>query len=237
MNNENTTALLWVRQSQGTDDSISLELQREGAEDLANDLNVDEIDWCDLGVHTGFSINSTEKSVHDEHRLDANPKVQDAITNLEAGDYDYLITYDSTRLSRDGYREHIKTACAMGSTELVFVDGTDDEFARDIRHRVEQEAKQAEIRKSRKAVERRQANGKWQGGAPTGFEFVGGELQPDSDFSDVLQIIELKDGGESHRDAIEQVGIDVSPATVSNILNRREMYENYGKAEKRTEAA
>lgn len=227
MSEGNETALLWVRQSQGTDDSISLELQREAAEDLARDLGVDDVDWCDLGVHTGFSINSSEKTTEDDDRLDANPKVQTALHSLREAEYDYLIAYDKSRLCRDGYVEVIKNACAVGGADLVFVDEEDDEFARDIRHRAEQRAKQAEIRKSRKAVKRRQEQGKWQGGAPTGFEFRGGDIEPDDDFGEVLELLDLKDDGYSHRDAIEQVNLDISPATVSNILNRRDLYDEH----------
>lgn len=220
-------ALVWVRQSQGSEDSVSLELQREEGTALAEEL-VDEVEMCDLGVHTGFSINSAQKTVEDDDRLDANPEVRNAKKRLEDGKFDYLVAYDATRLSRDGYKETLKTSCALGECEIAFVDEEDDEFARDIRHRAEQEAKQNEIRKARKAVKLRQEAGHYQGGIPFGLrldehrELLVPDGADDGDFEvvrDVFQEARLR----TYREIAE--GRPFSHAAVGNILDRREMYE------------
>lgn len=217
-------ALVWVRQSQGSDDSVSLELQREKGRALAEEL-ADNVEMCDLGVHTGFSINSPQKTNDDDDRLDANPKVRDAKQRLEDGEFDYLVAYDATRLSRDGYKENLKTSCALGECEMAFVDEEDDEFARDIRHRAEQEAKQNEIEKARQAVKRRQEKGHYQGGIPFGLRLDerGEFLVPDGEDFDTVQDVFREAGSRTYREIAE--GRPFSHATVGNILDRRELYE------------
>lgn len=223
-----TKAAAYIRQSQGSDDSVSLDIQRDEVPELAAEL-ADDVDLYDLGVHTGFSINSQQKTAEDDHRLDANNQVQTLLDWLEDGEYDYLAAYDKSRLCRDGFVERFKTACARGGAEIVFIDDEEDDFARDIRHRAEQEAKQAEIAKARKAVQRRMAEGKWQGAAPTGFEWDddGDDIEPGDDFDDVLTLIDLKEAGKSHTDAISETDLDISKSTVSKILDRRDLYEEH----------
>lgn len=220
-------ALVWIRQSQGSDNSVSLEMQRDEVPILAERL-ADEVEICDLGVHTGFSINSAQKTVEDDNRLDANPKVQETKKRLESGEFDYIVAYDATRLSRDGYKETLKTSCALGECEMAFVDEEDDEFARDIRHRAEQEAKQNEIRKAQKAVKRRQEAGHYQGGIPFGLkldehsEFLVPDGADDGDFEVVRDVFQ-EAGSRTYREIAE--GRPFSHAAVGNILDRREMYE------------
>lgn len=74
-------AVCLIRQSQGTDDSVSLELQRKEIPELA-----DEVDIIDLGIHTAFSIRSKEKH---EKRIDSNPQIQQLLKDLRDGKYGF----------------------------------------------------------------------------------------------------------------------------------------------------
>lgn len=170
---------------------------------------------------------SDQKTADDDYRLDANDTVQSTLNRLESGEIDYLVAYGQSRLCRDGWVSRIREAAAIGDCTIRHVDDESDRLTRDLRHRIEQEVKQTEIKKSKAAIERRQEQGKWQGGAPTGFSFTDGDIKPDEEFCEVLNLILLKDEGESHRDAIEQISIDISPATVTNVLNRRSLYEKW----------
>ena len=74
-------AVCLIRQSQGTDDSVSLELQRKEIPELA-----DEVDIIDLGIHTAFS--SAPKKNH-EKRIDSNPQIQQLLKDLRDGKYGF----------------------------------------------------------------------------------------------------------------------------------------------------
>jgi len=78
-------AVCLIRQSQGTDDSVSLELQRKEIPELADEL-ADEVDIIDLGIHTAFSIRSKEKH---EKRIDSNPQIQQLLKDLRDGKYGF----------------------------------------------------------------------------------------------------------------------------------------------------
>ena len=66
-----TRAVAFIRKSQGGEDDVSLQLQRERVHDLASD-HADEVEEVDLGVRTGFSIHMRPDS---EERIDTNDKV------------------------------------------------------------------------------------------------------------------------------------------------------------------
>lgn len=50
--------------------------------------------------------------------------------------------------------------------------------------------------------------------------------EPDDDFEDVLRVLALKDAGYTHRGVVDEVDVVGSTGTVTNILNRRDEYED-----------
>lgn len=93
---------------------------------------------------------------------------------------------------------------------------------------VEQYVKQTETRKSKEARERRRRDGVREGEPPTGLDWDIDRLgwEPADDFEGVLRELALKDAGYTHREVVEAVDVVGSTGTVSNILNRRDEYED-----------
>jgi DNA invertase Pin-like site-specific DNA recombinase len=117
----------------------------------------------------------------------------------------------------------------MGDATMAFWDDIDLgslEFR--VKRVVEQHVKQTEIRKSQEARERRRQNGGREGEPPTGLDWDNNQhgWEPDDDFEYALRVPKLKDEGHTHREVVEAVDVVGSTGTVTNILNRRDEYEN-----------
>lgn len=215
-----------IRQSQGSEDSISLQQQRKNTKELADDLGAEELDTVDLQNHSGFSV---FRKSEDDERLDANPEMQQLIAGLRAGRWDYLIAHDDTRLARDEYYSVIKHAALVGGCEFRFVaDVPDDRLTFRIQRIVEAEAKVKEIEKSRSAVEHRREQGYHHGGTPFGLKFddAGEYLVKDmGEWPIVKRVFELREEeGMSYRDISKTIGV-IGKSAVGNILtDNRELY-------------
>lgn len=107
-----------VRQSQGSEDSISLELQREQTDARAVELGDADPHRVDLGVHTGFSIFVKHE---DQERIDSNDDVLALLDRLAGGDYDYLVDHDDTRLARDQFYWVLVWHARRGGSEVEFI--------------------------------------------------------------------------------------------------------------------
>ncbi|MFA9517294.1 resolvase [Halopenitus sp. H-Gu1] len=180
----------------------------------------------DLGIHTGFSRHT--RGIESDNRLDANPEVQAAIERLRDGKYDHVFAFDDTRICRDDYYFVIKDAAIKGSAEFVFADDIDSEsLAFRVKRVVEMWVKLQEISKSKEARAERRENGGREGESPTGLDWDDERLgwEPDEDFEGVLRVLAMKDSGYTHREVVEAVDVVGSTGTVSNILNRRDEYE------------
>jgi hypothetical protein len=219
-----------IRQSQGSDDSISLEDQRESVPALANDLGDDDPDIFDYGVHTGFSrFVKTEE----QQSLDANPRTQTLETGLQNGDWDYLVAYDDTRLARDQYFWVLRYFAIRGGVEIKYVaDVPDDQLTFRVQRAVEAEVKRKEIEKSRRALERRADEGMHQGDVPFGLQFdsAGEYLERDPDEWDELVTIfdGIEDDSKTYADIVAEVDGIEAKGTITKIRNRRETYEEFG---------
>lgn len=220
-------AILWVRKSKGEDDDVGLTLQREKLPELAEQF-VDEYDILDLGVHTGFSIHSRDP---DEERIDANPNVLSAVEDLEAGEYDFLIAYNDTRLARDQYFATIERACLIGGAEIRYVEDVDEGMSFELQRTVEKHIKQKEIEQSKKARAHRREKGYWEGRPRFGTKYDedSAYLIPGEDFVDALRAIKMRektdeDGNHEYslRDIAEAT--DIPLGTLKSILDRREWY-------------
>lgn len=216
-----------IRQSQGTDDSVSLELQREQVPALAESL-ADETHKVDLGNHTGFSIHTKDR---DEERIDAHPEIQKLLDDVEAGEYDYIVAYDDTRIARDDFFAEFKRAVKLGDAEFAFVaEVTQDDLGFSVRRTVETHIKQQEIAKAREAIDRRMADGKWQGGAPFGTHFPddGDDLEKDdTEWGILVDVFQMLEDEVPYSEISAQTGL--SKGGISKINARgREFYEQYG---------
>lgn len=219
-----TRAVAFLRKSQGGDDDVSLELQRDNVPQLAEEL-ADDVETIDLGVHTGFSIHTKDI---DEERIDANPDVLQLLTDLGAGEYDYLIAWDDTRLARDQFYWELKRAAVLGECELRYVDPPPkDELTFRVQRAVESDVKRREIEKSRKALDAREERGDDHGRPPYGMQYDndGRRWVPDresGEFTVALEVIQIREAGASWREIASETG--VSRSTARGIYDRRDRY-------------
>lgn len=222
-------AVAFYRKSQGDEDDISLELQREHVHDLASDL-ADEVEEIDLGVHTGFSIHMRPDS---EKRIDTNDEVLALLEAIRAGEYDYLAAWDDTRLARDQFYWELKRAALLGECELVFVEEPpDDALTFRVQRAVESDVKRREIEKSRAAMAERREQGHDQGRPPYGLTYDdagerwipdrGTENGEESDFQQALEVIKYRRDGISWRNIADRTGVHKD--TARSIWDRRERY-------------
>jgi DNA invertase Pin-like site-specific DNA recombinase len=215
-----------IRQSQGTEDSISLQQQRSNTRELAEELDARSLDTVNLGNTSGFSL--FFKSKDDDGRLDAQPEVKEMISGLRAGRWDYLIANDDTRIARDEYFSVIHHAALEGECELRFVSGVpDDRLTFRVQRVVESEAKAKEIERSKAAVEHRREQGFYHGSPPFGLKFddEGEFLVKDGKWPIVKRVFHLRVvEGMSYRDISDEIG-EISKSGVGKILREnREMY-------------
>jgi DNA invertase Pin-like site-specific DNA recombinase len=217
-------AAAFIRKSQGDEDDVSLQLQRERVGDLADDLAAD-VEYVDLGVHTGFSIHMRPAA---ETRIDTNEDVLALLEDLRAGEFDHLVAWDDTRLARDQFFWELKRAAIVGGCELAFVEEQpEDELTFRVQRAVESDVKRREIAKSRQALEERAEQGHDQGRPPFGLTYddAGEHWIPDresGEFSDALDVIDKREDGLSWRDVAGETG--VSKNTARRIWDRRERY-------------
>lgn len=217
-------AVAFIRKSQGGDDDVSLDLQRERVPSLAEDL-AEHVDTIDLGIHTGFSVHM--KPV-DEERIDAHPEVESLLADLQAGKYDYLVAWDDTRLARDQFFWELKRAAAIGECDFRYVEPPpDDELTFRVQRAVESDVKRREIQKSQKALDVREERGDDHGRPPYGLQYDddGRRWVPDresGEFALALEVIRLREEGRSWREIADETGI--SRSTARGIYGRRERY-------------
>lgn len=218
------TAAYVVRQSQGTDDSVSLETQREEVGALAREL-ADETVCIDLGVHTGYSHFERGPS---EAKLDDHPEIEQLRSDLQAGRYDYLCALDDARLARDQFLQILLYDALQGDCDVRFVRDIDlGDLSGDVKRVVEREVKKEEIEKSKAARERWAAETDHEGRPPYGLQYddSGTGLEPGPEFEAVCEALGMLDGDATYAEIESETGIPTS--TIGRLKDRREMYEAY----------
>lgn len=226
-------ALVWIRKSEGSNDSVSLELQRDRVPKLAEEV-ADDYDNLDLGIHTGFSAHV--KPPEDDNRLDANEDVLSAVDDLRNGVYDYVCAWDDTRVARDDYFWEIRRAARLGGAEFVFEDDSIpdvDTLTFAVNRTVEQKVKEREMVKAAKARAHRDEQG-FDDGRPkygTCYDSAGEYIVPDEESDEweaVVTILEARgphipdSEQSSYSDLEEKTG--ASRGTIANVLKRRDWY-------------
>lgn len=221
---EQSLALAVVRQSKGSDDSASLEEQREVVPEMIQDeTNMDAIERLDMGVHTGFSLHEREP---DEPHVEGCDAYMDALDAVKRGRYDVVAAYEERRLARDQFIERWDYAVRRGDAEFLFkVSTPDDELTAGVTRVVERAKKKQEIEAARRAVRRRQEQGYYQGGEWFGLEFDanGKYLTQGEDFDQAMAMLEMRDRGRSYREIRDEIGVALG--TQKRILDRREVYD------------
>lgn len=221
-------AAAFIRKSQGGEDDISLELQREQVPALAAEVagvNVEAVEIIDLGVHTGFSIHM---KADDNERIDAHPAVKQLLVDLRTGEYDTLAAYDDTRLARDQFFWELKRAAIAGECELAFVEEPpEDDLTFRVQRAVESDVKRREIEKSQEALDAREQRGDDHGRPPFGLRYDedGRRWVPDretGEFATALEIVRLREAGYSWRDIEDETGVNT--ATARRVYDRKERY-------------
>ncbi|SDG13074.1 hypothetical protein SAMN04488067_11655 [Halorubrum xinjiangense] len=157
--------------------------------------------------------------------LDQNERVQNRVDELETGTYSHLVAWDDRRICRDEYFSVIQYAAKQGNTEIVYVgDVNDDDLTFDLKRRIERDTKEEEIKKSRRAIERRREKGYDHGRPRFGMTYdADGHYQiPGEDFEIVLEIFQYDRNGMSRREIAEEV--DRPLGTVQNVLDRQQWY-------------
>lgn len=222
------TAALITRQSQGEDDSLSLQLQRERVKETAESLGVPEenIKWFDFGVQTGFS--SFNK---DSGGIDTNTRMETLLDNLKKEAYDYLVAFDDTRIARDSFYWVVCWHCEIGDCQRVYVDDiSEDSLVHKVKREVETEVKKEEIAKSKAAIQEKKDRGEPLGKPPKGLEYSKDktELVKGEDFEIVKQVINLReqDNPEPYSKIKDKTGVPES--TAWKICNKyRDKYEEF----------
>jgi len=211
----------YVRLSQEGD--ASLEEQKESIREYAkrSDLNL-QTTRNDGNKTSGFN-----KDRH-EYQL-----IREKIRNAEI---DAVITRDRARMSRD-FDDRLELLTEFRSNEIEWhvtenhgpleLQDTQKAGIECLHAMMDHVKKMTEIRRSRKAVQKRLENGYYQGKPPYGLEFDtdGQYLVPSEAFEHVLTIFDLRDKEMSYNKIAQEV--PVSSSTVSNICDRREMYAEY----------
>lgn len=218
------------RQSQGDEDSISLDLQRERVYDLAAQ-HADDVIEIDLGNHTGFSIHMKPDATE---RIDTNPQVMTLLERMEAGEIDVVAAWDDSRLARDQYYWRYEEAAKKGGCRLAYIEEPPDHrLTFRVMRAVESDTKMREIKKSQAAVEERIERGNYQGRPPFGLRYddSGEALEPDPDefptVEDVLTLYDSDDDLGYGRVAQQIEG--VTKQKVGKIVRNRDRYDPFTK--------
>lgn len=224
-----TEAVRVLRQSQGTEDSTSIQQQRESTRELAENLGLDadeDLRTIDLSDTTGFS--AFYKGSDSDERIDTQPEIQRLVEDLRRGSYGYLIAHDDTRIARDSFFFVIEYSAIVGGCTLEFVEEPpENRLTFVVSRAATADAKHKEIKRSQVAVQERLENGYHQGAPPFGLRFdeEGEFLVRDSnEWPAVERVFELRSEDLSYRDIASEVEA-VSISTVGNILtDNREKY-------------
>ncbi len=221
-------ALVWIRKSEGSDDDIGLQQQRDVLPEFAEQF-ADEVEVLNLGVHTGFSRYSEEQLPLKDEFIDDNPLVQEAVELIGDGEYDFIVSWDDTRIARDGFFSVIRYKAMKNGCEFKYYgEVPDDQMTHDINRIVEYYVKLKEMQKAHEAKLKMQEEGRPDGRPPHGLQYSDDKTEfvkdPD-EWPNVVKILRLDDEGEGQRSIARQV--DPSRSVVRKVLDDRGMYEEF----------
>mgnify|MGYP000187879351 CR=1 FL=1 len=186
---------------------------------------------------------------------DDREEFQVLFDELRAGEYDTVICWEISRLSRRGatLQEWFDTAedtdttiiITDGAIEKVAPDGQ-GRFVADIIGMVYQQERRQLIRRIESGIDRAQRQGKWLGQVPAGFHrdsdgYLQPTLDPDDGQAGYLQIrwaLEQIDDGASYRSVAKTANVTRQTlSTIDNDPERRQWYLDAAAADERVAEA
>ncbi len=170
---------------------------------------------------------------------ESREQYQQARSRVQSGDIDAVVINDKRRLARDfdetmrlilDLREYGVEAHTFEEGELDLSDPV-QAAVEVLQAASEHEAKKKEIERAREAVQERVDKGYDHGRPPIGFRFdnEGKQWVPDRNgqFEIVLEAIHMVEAGSTYREVEDE--LDIAPATMSGIMDRRNQYLNASK--------
>jgi DNA invertase Pin-like site-specific DNA recombinase len=216
-----SSAVGYTRLSQESDTSITRQKRHIRSYAEENGLTLDTI-YDDGERSSGFDKSREE--------------YQSVRKRVRSGEIAAVIVNDKRRLARDfdetmrlvlDLREHDVEAHTHQEGQLDLSDPV-QAAVEVLQAASEHEAKKKEIERARKAVQERIKNGFDHGRPPIGFRFDDdGEKwvpDPDGQFEEVVEAIQMVDQGATYREVQDDLGI--APSTLSNVMERRDRYLN-----------
>lgn len=234
-------AVAVIRASQGDDEKESLKEQREEIPRMLCKLletspeNVGEygsgaqIEILDLGIHTGFSTYSRNPNEYNGELLDENDDIQQLLTDLKHGEFDYIAAKDKNRISRDDFFSEIKRAATVfGDAEFALWKDDDDvdSVGNSVEHLISRKKKLQEIKDSIRNLKKKMERGEPVGRPKFGYKYNTEKTKeiPDlPDFTAALRVLALLPDDEWTWAAIEEE-TGVNQGTMTKIRERREQY-------------
>ncbi|MDS0278034.1 hypothetical protein NDI85_09525 [Halomicroarcula sp. S1AR25-4] len=220
------TRAIWVaRSSQGSADKLSLTMQREECKEQAERL-ADDVAALDLGITTGFSSLVKPNS---ESRIDNHEEHLQFVEDLHAGEYDYVVAYNPSRIARDEYWFEVRRAAILGDAEFVFLDekipDDVDDYSFTVTQVVEAGVKRREFTQSAKAKARREEEGLPDGRPPRGMRYNDDATAhvPDKEtFPGVLEVVARLQAEVPYSTIVDETG--VGKGSITGIKNRLDYY-------------
>jgi DNA invertase Pin-like site-specific DNA recombinase len=170
---------------------------------------------------------------------ESREEYQKARSRVQSGEIDAVVINDKRRLARDfdetmrlilDLREYGVEAHTFEEGELDLSDPV-QAAVEVLQAASEHEAKKKEIERAREAVQERVDKGYDHGRPPIGFRFdnEGKQWVPDRNgqFEIVLEAIHMVEAGSTYREVEDE--LDIAPATMSSIMDRRDQYLNASK--------
>lgn len=165
---------------------------------------------------------------------DDREQFQDLFESIEDGEYDVVVCWEISRISRSGETlQRFFNACEDTETEIVITDGAVDRitpdgqgrFVADVIGMVYQQERRTLIRRTQAGVQRARDQGKWTGKPPVGFIIESGFLKPnlnpdyekgETGYFDVVDAMESINSGDSYNKTAQSTP-NVTRQTLSNI--------------------
>jgi len=155
---------------------------------------------------------------------DERDEFLELLTAVEDGDIDHVVTWEISRLSRDGeILQRFFNACEDNNIDVWVTDGTVDVVKSDGTNRlladivaaVYQQERRSLIRRVEAGIERARSDGKWIGRTPAGFERdPNGRLQPildpgdsEDSYLEIRRALRLCEAGESYRSVADELSM------------------------------
>lgn len=222
---ETKTAVGYTRLSD-TDSERSIDAQKRAIREYCNDREDLQLEHI---YNEGKGASGWDNS---------REEYQQMLSDAAEGEFDVLVVRVGSRIGRDKMeRIDVFTDLAnkfeveFHTTKRGYVDPKNTmDILREVFEATKDDEKKEEIERSIEATEQRQEEGYYHGRAPTGLQHAPRAeppgLEPDEGFESVLNILNSKEQGMTHDEALEVSGIPGKARShVTRVLDRKELYQ------------